>query len=61
MMDGYDAFVELGPHPVLTQHVEECGQDGEVKLAAFSMRRGDGGACMPEAAARLYRYGAELD
>ncbi|EHQ64020.1 polyketide synthase [Paenibacillus dendritiformis C454] len=61
MLDGYEAFVELGPHPVLTQHVEECGQDGEVKLAAFSMRRGDDGACMPEAAARLYRYGADLD
>ena len=58
--DGYEAFVEVGPHPVLIQNVEECFEDCRTKLALFSMRKGDGGESMLQAAVKLYQHGVEL-
>ncbi|MFW5437582.1 beta-ketoacyl synthase N-terminal-like domain-containing protein [Paenibacillus apiarius] len=58
--DGYDTFVEIGPHPVLIQNVEECFGDSRTKLALFSMRKGEGRESMLRAAAKLYQHGVDL-
>ncbi|HYI81476.1 MAG TPA: SDR family NAD(P)-dependent oxidoreductase [Thermoleophilaceae bacterium] len=47
LADGYDAFVEVSPHPVLTIAVEEtveaAGADPDSVLTVGSLRRDDGG------------------
>ena len=59
LQDGFTHFLELSPHPLLSNSVEECMKHSQGKGAAFgSMIRGeDGRACMLDTLARLYITG----
>ncbi|ONM46027.1 hypothetical protein B0T44_23195 [Nocardia donostiensis] len=65
--DGFDVFVETGPHPVLTPHIDntlaETGTaDGLAPLVADSLHRDQGTLDrLLESAARLYVAGAPVD
>jgi len=34
--DGYQVFLEIGPHPVLRSYVNECGRDKEFEITSIS-------------------------
>ena len=61
--DGYQACLELGPHPLLSPYVEGGARyDGEPFLVIPNLRRGrDDRTSLLRAAARLYVAGATLD
>ncbi|WP_162272803.1 type I polyketide synthase [Nocardia lijiangensis] len=55
LTDGYTAFVESSPHPVLMTGIEQIADEREVTAAIVgSLRRGDGGM------SRIVRSAAEL-
>ncbi|MEZ4362150.1 MAG: SDR family NAD(P)-dependent oxidoreductase [Kofleriaceae bacterium] len=61
--DGYDVFVEIGPHPVLASSIRETlrerGADGE--LVATLVREAPERAALARAVARLYALGVTPD
>ncbi len=61
--DGFDAFVEIAPHPVLSGAVSECiDERGADAVIAGSLRRGRGERdTMLQACAKLYCGGARPD
>ncbi|MCK9896148.1 type I polyketide synthase [Frankia sp. AgB32] len=63
LADGYDLFVEMSPHPVLTMAVQEIAEDAGTTVATVgSLRRGDGGpARLLTALAEAYVHGARVD
>ena len=58
--DGVDAFVEVGPHPVLGSAIAETLDAQPPRVLAASLRRGrDEGETMREACAQLYAAGVD--
>ncbi|MFI9387118.1 SDR family NAD(P)-dependent oxidoreductase [Kutzneria sp. NPDC052558] len=63
LADGIDAFVEVGPHPVLATAIQEIVEDaGATAVAVGSLRRGDGGLeRLHRSMAQAYVQGVEVD
>ncbi|OPF73780.1 type I polyketide synthase [Streptomyces antioxidans] len=63
MADGHTAFVEAGPHPLLTAAIEDLAFDAGVPaVAGGSLRRNeDGPLCFRRAAAEFYAAGVDVD
>ncbi|MET7457967.1 amino acid adenylation domain-containing protein, partial [Streptomyces sp. NPDC005574] len=63
LADGFDAFVEASPHPILIGNVQEAAQTaGSSVVAVGSLRRGEGGADrLLVSVAHLYTAGVEVD
>jgi acyl transferase domain-containing protein len=60
--EGVDAFVEIGPHPVLGGAIAETLDADPPRVLAASLRRGRNEAeTMREACAQLYAVGVDLD
>ncbi|WP_280236887.1 type I polyketide synthase [Nocardia cyriacigeorgica] len=59
LADGYDTFVELSPHPVLTNSVTEIS--AEATIVPSLMRKKDDWATFLDSFARLYTDGAAID
>lgn len=60
--DGVDAFVEIGPHPVLGSAIAETLDAQPPRVLAASLRRGrDESETMREACAQLYGAGVDPD
>ncbi|MGF1552989.1 MAG: SDR family NAD(P)-dependent oxidoreductase [Paracoccaceae bacterium] len=60
---GHRAFVEVGPHPVLSSALRQCLEARGVEgLSVATLRRGrDEAVSLLEAAGRLYAHGARID
>ncbi|MBI0297909.1 acyltransferase domain-containing protein, partial [Streptomyces sp. PRKS01-29] len=63
MAEGHAAFLEAGPHPLLTAAVQDLAFDARVPaVAGGSLRRNeDGPRCFRRAAAELYTAGVDVD
>ncbi|HZD47944.1 MAG TPA: type I polyketide synthase, partial [Silvibacterium sp.] len=63
LSQGFDAFVELSPHPILVPFVEQTSEcAGRAALAVGSLRRDEPEtAAMLSALGRLYTAGADVD
>ncbi|MGW1506614.1 amino acid adenylation domain-containing protein [Streptomyces mirabilis] len=63
LVDGFDAFVEASPHPILIGNVQEAAQAaGASAVAVGSLRRGEGSADrLLVSVAQLYAAGVEVD
>ncbi|CDR15591.1 hypothetical protein GCM10022420_087700 [Streptomyces iranensis] len=63
MAEGHTAFVEAGPHPLLTAAVQDLAFDAQVPaVAGGSLRRNeDGPMCFRRAAAEFYAAGVDVD
>ncbi len=61
--DGFTAFVELGPHPVLTPAIREAVAAGDAPIVAVpAMRRDDDRSrALLEAVGALYEQGSHVD
>ncbi|MFC5285714.1 type I polyketide synthase [Actinokineospora guangxiensis] len=61
--EGFTAFAEISPHPVLTTSVEQAGEAAGVALTvAGSLRRDDGGAArLLTSAGELFAAGVAVD
>jgi amino acid adenylation domain-containing protein len=61
--ENFDAFLEVGPHPVLHSTIKEClGRRDESPLVLASLRRGDSGReTLRWSAAILYANGFDLE
>jgi amino acid adenylation domain-containing protein len=61
--EGFEVFVELGPHPVLAPAVEPCiGSPTRTPLVLPSLRRNDAGlGTMRSSAASLYAHGFDIE
>jgi acyl transferase domain-containing protein/NADPH:quinone reductase-like Zn-dependent oxidoreductase/SAM-dependent methyltransferase/aryl carrier-like protein len=61
--EGYDAFLELSPHPVLSSAVLECGQKLKKKIVALpTLRRGERErAALLKSLASLYTLGRPVE
>jgi acyl transferase domain-containing protein/acyl-CoA synthetase (AMP-forming)/AMP-acid ligase II/thioesterase domain-containing protein/aryl carrier-like protein len=61
--DGYDVFIEIGPHPVLTVLGQDSAPDANVPLSWLPSLRGERDDCeqMYESLAELYMRGVEID
>ena len=60
---GYDAFLEIGPHPILKGSITECARDrGKSVTVMGSLRREHGeAASMLQSAGALHVIGQEID
>ncbi|MBI0300680.1 SDR family NAD(P)-dependent oxidoreductase, partial [Streptomyces sp. PRKS01-29] len=61
LADGYGAFVEPSPHPVLTTAVEQTAGDTEIAVVGTLRRQSGGGAQMLRAAAQACALGIDVD
>lgn len=61
--DGYQLFLEVGPHPVLTSNVQHCLSARKTEgLATYSLRRNqDDRRALLETAAALYTRGCAIE
>ena len=61
--EGFEVFLEVGPHPVLASTIKQClGSRERAPLILASMRRGDAGlGTMRSSAACLYAQGFDID
>ncbi|MBI3927568.1 MAG: type I polyketide synthase [Armatimonadetes bacterium] len=61
--DGYDLFLEIGPHPVLGSSVRECLSEAGVegRAVSSSRRQEPDGSTLLRALAELYTTGLDLD
>lgn len=61
--DGVDAFVEIGPHPVLARTIAECASQAGKRAMTCALHRRDhtGVDTLLDELARLYAAGADLD
>ena len=60
--ENVDAYVEIGPHPVLVGMGKQCVADESASLWVSSLRRGaDEWGTMLDAVARLYERGVDVD
>ncbi|HLX08765.1 MAG TPA: type I polyketide synthase [Thermoanaerobaculia bacterium] len=58
LADGFAAFVEIGPHPLLITSIEQIARaSGTPTLAVHSLRRGEDRAAMLGSLGRLYTAG----
>ncbi|MGP0067607.1 MAG: amino acid adenylation domain-containing protein [Isosphaeraceae bacterium] len=61
--EGFDVFLEVGPHPVLASAIKQClGSRGGEPLILASLRRGDAGlGTMRSSVASLYARGFDIE
>jgi len=61
--DGFEVFLEVGPHPVLASAIKQClGSRERAPLILASLRRGDAGlGTMRSSAASLYARGFDIE
>ena len=61
--EGFDVFLEVGPHPVLASAIKQClGSRERSPLILASLRRGDAGLeTMRSSAASLYARGFDIE
>ncbi|MDK8182714.1 beta-ketoacyl synthase N-terminal-like domain-containing protein [Paenibacillus sp. UMB4589-SE434] len=60
--DGYEIFVEIGPHPVLIPHVGEITNDNlKAGLSLHSMKKNEERMTMLRSAMTLYEHGISLN
>ena len=63
LSDGYQVFLEIGPHPVLRSYVNECSRDKNIEIASISTikRQAESNSVLLNALYSCYLAGSELN
>ena len=61
--DGYQVFLEIGPHPVLRSYINDCGRDKEQSVVALSTskRQGESKTALLNSLHSCYLAGCTID